>query len=104
MYNPMVSLTYLSPPALELGISLGLAAWLFSAHLTQPGEVFGWLPGLVSRFTSKQWVHKPLYACAKCVGGQWAFWAALALGLGWQAVPAAVAAMLAAVAADRWVG
>jgi len=104
MPDDVVTLAYLSPSALELGAALGLAAWLFSAHLTQPGEVFGWWPGLIQRITSKQWAHKPLYACAKCLGGQAALWAALAAGEGWQALTAAGAAMVVALVADRWWG
>lgn len=94
----------LSPLALEIGLLSGLAGWLFSAHLTQPGEVFSFWPALLQWCRAPEWLQKPLFACAKCVAAQAALWWAIGAGMGWGSALAALVAMAVAVALARWIG
>lgn len=59
------------------GAALGLFAVVFSESLTREGEVFSWWPGFVSRISDNKALHKALYGCPKCTGGQMACWSGL---------------------------
>lgn len=87
---------------IELSAWAGLLAWLFSSHLTQPGEIFGWWPGVVQRATKWEPANRLLYGCAKCMAGFWCLGAALAMGYGAEAFLASAGAMLAVLVLDRF--
>jgi hypothetical protein len=58
--------------ALYISLAIGLWAYLFTMPLSEPGQVFGWLRGVLSRLPD--WAFNPLIGCAKCHAGQVAFW------------------------------
>ena len=51
---------------------IALWAYLFCIPLSQPGQVFGWLKGLLSDLPD--WLYLPLIGCPKCHAGQVALW------------------------------
>lgn len=51
---------------------ISLWAYLFCIPLSQPGQMFGWLKGLISRLP--EWLYLPLIGCPKCHAGQVALW------------------------------
>ena len=87
---------------IELSLWAGLLAWLFSVYLAQPGEVFGWWPGLVQRLTKWEPANKLLYGCYRCMAGFWGLWAALATGAGFSAILCSALAMLTAMVLEKW--
>lgn len=75
------------------GLIVGVWASLFSLVLTQPGEIFGFVPRLYAwmvrgREPLQGWkfgFSKPLYACPVCHAGQLSFWGYFLLYPGqWQ--------------------
>lgn len=88
--------------AIQTGAAIGVLMWLFSAHLTQPGEIFAFWPGFVQRITKNDAVNRLLYGCAKCMSGFWALWFCLFSGYGLQAFTASVAGMMTAIILDRY--
>jgi hypothetical protein len=88
----------------EISLTIGSLAWIFSAVLTEPGEVFGWWPPVVQRVTGWLPINKLLYGCAKCMAGFWTLWASLAMGYGWHSIQCAGLAILTALVLDRYVG
>lgn len=51
----------------------GVFGYLHANELTEPGEVFGWLPKLVKN----KHLAKFTWQCAKCVAGFWSLWYSL---------------------------
>lgn len=60
--------------AFLLGFIPALWGWLVAIHLIEPDEIFDFVPFLVLRVSSNYKLHKMIYACSKCVAGQWALW------------------------------
>jgi len=78
----------------ETALYISLWAYLFCVPLSESGQVFGWLSGLIYRLTHSQeagrdseeytvlerkrvlpkWLYNPLIGCPKCHAGQVAFW------------------------------
>lgn len=48
----------------------GVFGYLHANELTEPGEVFGWLPRLIKN----KYLAKITWECAKCVTGFWSLW------------------------------
>lgn len=48
----------------------GVFGYLHANELTEPGEVFGWLPRLIKN----KYLAKITWECAKCVAGFWSLW------------------------------
>lgn len=97
MYRNMVM-----AEVIEISAVSGLLCWLFSSHLTHPGEVFGWWPGIVQRLTSWEPANRLLYGCGKCMAGFYALWAALVAGHTAGAFLASAGAMLVVILLDRY--
>lgn len=97
MYRAMVGLG-----VIEIAAVSGLLCWLFSSHLTHPGEVFGWWPGIVQRLTSWEPANRLLYGCGKCMAGFYALWAGLLMGHTAGAFLASAGAMLVVLMLDRY--
>lgn len=51
---------------------ISLWAYLFTGPLTEPGQFFWLVKGLLIRLPF--WLYMPLAGCAKCHAGQVAFW------------------------------
>lgn len=47
-------------------------AW--SNILTEPGQLFAFVPRFVQKWTSIGWIHKLTFECPVCIGGQLALW------------------------------
>lgn len=61
----------------ELALSSYYAVTAFVYWLlVQPSELFDWIPGFVIKVTGESRVklHKILFGCSKCIGGQLALW------------------------------
>lgn len=53
-------------------VLIAISAVGFARVLTQPNEIMGWYANILLRVP--EWIAKPLGGCAKCFGGQVAFW------------------------------
>lgn len=63
MFNGMVETAFTI-------LFFGVFGYLHANELTEPGEVFGWLPRLIKN----KYLAKFTWQCAKCVAGFWSLW------------------------------
>lgn len=57
-------------------LTLSIAAFVWVIILTKPQNIFDFVPPLFNKYFGQnhpKW-ERMLYGCAKCVGGQLAFW------------------------------
>lgn len=62
---------------LEYAFYCSVLAFVYSDILVQPGEALSFVPTVVQKVTSLEWIHKITFHCSKCISGQIAFWSYL---------------------------
>jgi len=99
--------TFLFP----LVFALCAVAW---QRITEPGEVFGWVPGLLferqyhSERTRLQYaIARVTWACSKCIAGFWALWFTIFYCIGhsnfdWFKLPSPLLAVAGALILERY--
>jgi len=51
-----------------------VAGYVWTALLTEPGEILDFMPALVYRLTKSSFLMKAFFQCGKCAAGQIALW------------------------------
>jgi len=86
---------------MQTALYISLWAYMFTGPLTEPGQVFWLVKGLLLRLP--MWLYLPLVGCAKCHAG----WVAVGYqtlhgGLGWHSIPFILIAIVGAYALATW--
>ena len=58
---------------MQTALYISIWAYLFCVPLAEPGQLFGWLKGMLYK-VCPEWLFKPLIYCPKCHAGQVALW------------------------------
>jgi len=86
---------------MQTALYISIWAYLFTGPLSEPGQVFWLVKGLLARLP--MWLFMPLVGCAKCHAG----WVAIGYqqlhgGLDWHSVPFILIAISGAYALQTW--